>query len=101
MVVLDQETVQAIQNGQIPGIAGIWIPPVPLAKMSAISRGGNGRRRTPSLSTLIRQAEKAGRHVSGAVFEDGKIELKFGVPKADGSNDELSEWMREHHASLT
>jgi hypothetical protein len=105
MMELDEETVQAIRKGLIPGISGIWFAPVPLGKTQGrsreISRGSNGRRRTPSLSTLIRQAEKGGMHVSGVVVEDGKVELKFGEPKSDGGNDELSVWKRKHDANFS
>jgi hypothetical protein len=36
------------------------------------------RARKPTLAAALKQASKAGQHVSGAVIEDGKIELKFG-----------------------
>jgi hypothetical protein len=41
------------------------------------------RERKPTLAAALKQASKAGQHVSGAVIEDGKIELKFGKQDAD------------------
>jgi hypothetical protein len=41
------------------------------------------RKRKPNVRALIKEAEKGGKKVSGAVIEDGKIELKFGKQDAD------------------
>jgi hypothetical protein len=48
------------------------------------------RARKPTLAAALKQASKAGQHVSGAVIEDGKIELKFG----EQTNNEPNPWER-------
>jgi hypothetical protein len=57
------------------------------------------RKRKVTLAAALKAAAKVGRNVSGAVIEDGKIELKFGEPGAgDDAADELSKW-RKRRAS--
>jgi hypothetical protein len=48
------------------------------------------RKRKPNVRALIKEAEKGGKKVSGAVIEDGKIELKFG----EQTNNEPNPWER-------
>jgi hypothetical protein len=59
------------------------------------------RKRRPSVSAMINDAEKNGKKVSGAVIEDGKIELKFGEPvsgngAATDVDRELAEFEARH-----
>jgi hypothetical protein len=44
-----------------------------------VERARRGPRR-PTLAAALKEASKAGQHVAGAVFEPGKIELRFGEP---------------------
>ena len=41
----------------------------------------------PTLASALKEASKAGQHVSGAVIEPGKIELRFGEPGAAPSSN--------------
>jgi hypothetical protein len=53
------------------------------------------KQRRPTLAAALKQASKAGQYVSGAVIEDGKIELKFGKQVAsDEAADELAKWRK-------
>jgi hypothetical protein len=45
------------------------------------------RRRRPTLSSVLKAAQKAGRTVKSAVVEDGKVTLTFGEPTVDGTNE--------------
>ena len=57
------------------------------------------RERKPTLAGAIKQASKAGQHVSGAVIEGDKIELKFGEAQTEPKNEtdrELEEFNARH-----
>jgi hypothetical protein len=57
------------------------------------------RERKPTLAAALKQASKAGQYVSGAVIEDGKIELKFVKPVSGNgaaTDVELEEFEAQH-----
>jgi len=61
------------------------------------SVGGTARRRRrPTLSALLRAAEKAGKAVKSATIEDGKVTLVFGSGEsAASSNDDWDKKLEE------
>jgi hypothetical protein len=62
-----------------------------------VERARRGPRR-PTLAAALKEASKAGQHVAGAVIEPGKIELRFGEPQAEQTND-LDKWMAKRYAN--
>lgn len=57
------------------------------------------RRRRPTLARALKEANKAGKPVKGAVLgPDGTIELKFGEPGTEPPND-LDKWIAKRHAN--
>jgi hypothetical protein len=61
------------------------------------------RQRKATLASAIREATKAGKHVAGAVVEDGKVTLTFGEPGAGNGaatdvDRELAEFEARHEA---
>jgi hypothetical protein len=56
------------------------------------------RKRTPSVATLIKQAEKSGRTVSSITTADGTT-LRFGEPEQNHQTSELDAWMAKRHAN--
>jgi hypothetical protein len=56
------------------------------------------RARKLTLAKALKQASKAGQHVSGAVIENGKIELKFGGAKESEPKDDLDRELEEFDA---
>jgi hypothetical protein len=103
MIELDDDAVQAIREGAIPGarFADDWhaiddaarvmqiffkAPPAPErpaeqpAETSVRTEVRRRRPRSVTLASALKKAEKAGKHVAGAVIEDGKVTLTFGEP---------------------
>jgi hypothetical protein len=71
-----------LQSSQLENSAN-HAPPVGEVRTQ---RPARRRTRRPTLASALKEAVKAGQHVSGAVIEPGKIELRFGEAGTAPSN---------------
>jgi hypothetical protein len=58
------------------------------------------RARKPSIRSIIREAEKDGKKVSGATLAaDGSVSLQFGEARTTEQANDLDKWMAKHNAN--
>jgi hypothetical protein len=82
----------------LKGALGLSVEPLK-ARLPGWGTVRKRRERKLTLAKALKQASKAGQCVSGAVIEDGKIELKFGEAQTEQKSEtdrELAEFEARH-----